>query len=68
MAYDLHILAGLLWARDYSHVGVRSLCDDERYVVGDVCRASHERDLENDCSDYETTGERTMGTCATRIP
>ena len=68
MAYDLHILAGLLWARDYSHVGVRSLCDDERYVVGDVCRASYEWDLENDCSAYETTGERTMGTCATRIP
>lgn len=47
--------------------GVRSLCDDEDYAVGDDCRPSYEWDLENDCSAYYTTGELAVGTCATSI-
>lgn len=48
-------------------VGVRSLCDDEQYEVGDDCRESYEWDFENDCSTYHTTGETAGGTCATAI-
>ncbi|WP_019536546.1 hypothetical protein [Paenibacillus ginsengihumi] len=47
--------------------GVRSLCDDEQYEVGDECRPSYEWDLENDCSTYYTTGELAGGTCATIV-
>lgn len=47
--------------------GVRSLCEDEDYSVGDECRESYEWDIENDCSTYYTTGETAGGTCATRI-
>lgn len=47
--------------------GVRTLCDDEHYNVGDDCRESYEWDTENDCSSYETTGELAGGTCATAI-
>ncbi|MFS0783584.1 hypothetical protein [Bacillus sp. 1P06AnD] len=51
-------------------VGVRSLCDDENYEVGDYARESYEWDFENDCSTYDSDGEegeRTNGTCATEI-
>lgn len=48
-------------------VGVRTLCDDEQYAVGDDCRASYEWDIEEDCSTYHTTGETAVGTCATHI-
>lgn len=47
--------------------GVRSLCDDEDYTVGDECRPSYEWDVENDCSAYYTTGELAGGTCATVV-
>ncbi|MGG4034187.1 hypothetical protein ABEV74_10890 [Paenibacillus cisolokensis] len=47
--------------------GVRNLCDDENYEVGDECRQSYEWDLEYDCSTYYTTGEVAGGTCATNI-
>ena len=49
------------------YVGVRSLCPDEQYEVGDECRESYEWDFENDCSTYHTTGETAGGTCATYI-
>lgn len=47
--------------------GVRSLCEDELYEVGDDCRESYEWDVENDCSTYYTTGETAGGTCAMYI-
>lgn len=48
-------------------VGVRSLCEDEQYSIGDYCRESYEWDIEEDCSTYYTTGETANGTCATHI-
>lgn len=49
----------------YTVAGIRTLEDDENYVVGDDCRESYEWDLEHDCSTYFTTGETAGGTCAT---
>lgn len=49
------------------YLGVRSLCDDEHYEVGDICRESYEWDIENDCSAYYTTGQKAGGTCATYV-
>ncbi|MEO3947642.1 hypothetical protein [Gorillibacterium sp. CAU 1737] len=54
-------------ANKYWHVGVRSLCVDETYAVGDDCRESYEWDFENDCSTFHTSGETADGTCVTRI-
>lgn len=50
-----------------SIIGIRALCDDEQYEVGDKCRESYEWDIENDCSTYDTTGEKANGTCATHV-
>lgn len=60
-------IAKKILAENYYAVGVRALCDDENYSVGDICRNSYEWDFENDCSAYYTTGERANGTCATHI-
>lgn len=51
-------------------VGVRSLCDDEQYKVGDECRESYEWNFEHDCSTFDLdgeNGEKAGGTCATQI-
>lgn len=51
-------------------VGVRSLCEDEKYNVGDDCRESYEWNGEHDCSTYDIDGEDgelADGTCATRV-
>lgn len=51
-------------------VGVRSLCEDEQYKVGDECRESYEWNFEHDCSTYDLDGgdgEKAGGTCATQI-
>jgi hypothetical protein len=50
--------------KKYEYVGVRALCDDENYNVGDVCRNSYDWDFENDCSSYKTDGIELYGTCA----
>ena len=60
-------LAKQILGANYWAVGVRSLCKDEEYKVGDICRDSYEWDVEEDCSTYYTTGETANGTCATRI-
>lgn len=52
---------------NYNVVGVRSVCDDENYSIGDDCRQSYDWDLENDCSTYDTTQVLAGGTCATHI-
>lgn len=54
-----------------SLLGVRNLCEDEQYKVGDDCRQSYEWDFEHDCSTYDLDGEngkKANGTCATHIP
>lgn len=63
-------LAKEILEKNYAVVGVRSLCEDEHYEVGDYCRESYEWDLEHDCSTYDLYGEEGMkagGTCATYI-
>lgn len=52
--------------KSYDCVGVRALCDDERYVVGDYCRSSYSHDYENDVSGYYTNSQLD-GTCAIEI-
>ena len=60
-------LAQQIIDNNYAAVGVRNVCEDEMYTVGDDCRESYEWDLENDCSTYHTTGATANGTCATHI-
>lgn len=52
---------------DFYVAGVRAICNDEEYNIGDIARDSYEWDLENDCSTYETTGESANGTCAITV-
>lgn len=52
---------------DFYVAGVRAICNDEEYSIGDIARESYEWDLENDCSTYETTGESANGTCAVGV-
>lgn len=54
-------------AEEYSHYGLRAISEDEEYSVGDWARESYEWDFEEDCSTYETTGERAGGTCCVKI-
>lgn len=61
-------LAKKLIEEGWAYIGVRSLCDDEQYEVGDYCRESYEWDLEHDCSTYDLhgeEGEKAGGTCCT---
>jgi hypothetical protein len=63
-------LAQQILDKNYHVVGVRNVCDDENYSVGDDCRQSYDWDLENDCSTYDIDGEngtRANGTCALHI-
>ncbi|PAD72434.1 hypothetical protein [Paenibacillus campinasensis] len=60
-------IAKEIFENKYQHVGIRLLCEDENYNVGDDCRESYEHDFENDVSSYYTTGETADGTCATRV-
>lgn len=45
--------------------GLRKICDDESYKIGDYCRHSYDWDFENDCSKYFTDPENgdIGGTC-----
>lgn len=47
--------------------GIRGLCPDEEYEIGDTPRESYDWDLEWDCSTRSTTGETIGGTCAVCI-
>lgn len=44
----------------FSDYGIRGLCFDEEYAVGDSPRESYDWDHENDISTYATDG-RTLG-------
>lgn len=49
----------------YMYVGIRRLCDDEEYNVGDICRNSYDWDYENDCSSYESNNPVELpGSCS----
>lgn len=63
-------VAQKIWDEDLIFVGVRTLCDDEQYKIGDYCRESYEWNYEYDCSTYDIDGENEEtagGTCATYI-
>ena len=47
--------------------GIRGLCPDEEYKIGDTPRESYDWDSEWDCSTRSTTGETIGGTCAVCI-
>ena len=47
--------------------GIRGLCEDEDYAVGDEPRESYDWDMEQDCSTRVTTGRTLGGTCAVAI-
>lgn len=60
-------LAKQIIEENYHAVGVRSICEDETYKVGDDCRDSYDWDFEADCSTYSTDGRTANGTCATHV-
>lgn len=64
---DYNQIAQQIIDKNYAVVGVRNICSDETYSVGDDCRQSYDWDLAADCSTYETTGQLAGGTCATHI-
>ena len=63
----LEIASEIIKNYRFKAVGVRSLCEDEKYKVGDYARDSYEWDFEEDCSTFYTDSETTDGTCATEI-
>lgn len=61
-------LAKKLIDQGWAYIGVRALCPDEEYEIGDTCRESYEWDVEHDCSTYDLhgeDGEKAGGTCCT---
>lgn len=64
---DYLAIAQQMLDENYNVVGVRSVCDDENYAIGDDCRQSYDWDNENDCSTYNTSQVTAGGTCATHI-
>lgn len=54
--------------KDMMHCwGIRALCSDEDYAVGDEPRESYDWDHENDVSTYYTDGRTVGGVCAVGI-
>lgn len=49
------------------HWGLRALCDDEEYEIGDTPRESYGWDFDTDTSLYGPDGETIGGTCAIDI-
>lgn len=50
--------------RKFRVIGIRSLCDDEKYNIGDICRYSYDWNHECDRSTYGYENEELNGTCA----
>ena len=50
----------------YNYYAIRTICDDECYKIGDICRNSYDWDMENDISGYYT-GTALDGTCGTEV-
>lgn len=67
---DYLAIAQQILDENYHGVGVRVVCNDESYNVGDDCRDSYEWDLESEMTTYDLHGEEGMkagGTCALSI-
>ena len=47
--------------------GLRALCSDENYSVGDTARSSYDWDHDADCTTYGTDNEREIGTAAIQV-
>lgn len=52
----------------FAYYGIRGLCPDEQYAVGDTPRYSYDWDHENDISTFHTTGIDVGGVCTIGIP
>lgn len=51
----------------FSDYGIRGLCFDEGYAVGDSPRESYDWDHENDISTYATDGRTLGGVCTVGV-
>ena len=55
--------------REQNYLGIRSLCEDENYSIGDHTRNSKDWDFENDCeSEDELLGISTIEITITETP
>jgi hypothetical protein len=54
----------LIKERKFRVIGIRSLCDDEKYNIGDICRYSYAWNHVNDRSTYGYENVMLNGTCA----
>ncbi len=54
----------LIKERKFRIIGVRSLCDDEEYNIGDICRYSYDWNHVYDRSTYGYENVQLNGTCA----
>lgn len=50
--------------RKFRVIGIRSLWDDEKYNIGDICRCSYDWNHEYDRSTYGYENVEFNGTCA----
>jgi hypothetical protein len=50
--------------RNFRIIGIRSLWDDEKYDIGDICRCSYDWNHVHDRSTYGYENEELNGTCA----
>lgn len=49
----------------YAYIGIRHICEDEDYSIGDYCRDSYDWDYEYDRSSYDSDEPISLGgTCA----
>ncbi len=54
----------LIKERKFRVIGIRSLCSDEKYNIGDICRCSYDWNHVHDRSTYEYENVMLNGTCA----
>jgi len=57
-------LIKLIRERKYMVIGIRSLSDDEKYNIGDICRYSYDWNHIHDRSTYGYENVMLNGTCA----
>lgn len=64
---ELRAIAKRAMENTMLQVGVRSLCDDEHYKIGDVAREAYSWNFDTDESMYDVTGESAGWTAATGL-
>lgn len=64
---EIERLVELINADGRCAFGIRSLCGDEDYKVGETARPSYDWDHETDRTTYGTDGEREIGTAAIQV-